>query len=149
VPSTYLLDTSVLVLLVRGGEIAERLDGEFGLRVSALRPLICSVSIGELWALAEVRGYGAEKRRAVQLAIESSVVVDINDPLVVAGYVEVYKALRGHPSGSRTSIGENDMWIAAATRAADATLLTLDKDFDPLHPSIVKRVLIERSRPKS
>ncbi len=144
--SIYLLDTGVLLLLVRGGEIAHRIDADFGLRSSPFRPLICCVSVGELWALAETNNYGAEKRRAVQLAIENTVIVDINDPLVVAGYVEVYKALRAHPGGSRVNIGENDMWIAAATRAAEATLLTLDSDFDPLHPGVIQRVLIPNPR---
>lgn len=139
-PPTYLLDTGVILLLARGGESARRLDAEFGLRGSPFRPLVCSVSIGELWALAEMKDYGIEKRRVMQQAIENAVIVDINDPLVVAGYVEVYKALRGHPGGSRI-IGQNDMWIAAATRAADATLLTLDHDFDPLHPRTIQRAL--------
>lgn len=143
-PPTYLLDTGVLLLLVRGGAIGQRLDSSFALRSSAFRPLICSVSVGELWALAEIRGYGTDKRRAVQLVIDNTVVVDINDPIVVAAYVEVYKVLHRHPTGSRTSIGGNDMWIAAATRAANATLLTTDKDFDPLHPSVIQRVLIPR-----
>lgn len=145
--STYLLDTGVLLLLVRGGPTAQALDDRFELRASAFRPLMCSVSIGELWALAEMNDYGDEKRRAVQNAIDNTVVVDIHDPVVVACYVEAYKALRGLPSGSRTNIGHNDMWIAATARAADATLLTTDTDFDPLHPDVVRRVLIERSRP--
>lgn len=93
-----------------------------------------------------MNNYGAEKRRIVQLVVDNTVVVDIDDPVVVACYVEVYKALRGLASGSRTNIGENDMWIAATARAADATLLTVDKDFDPLHPAVVRRVLIQRPR---
>ena len=150
-PPTYLLDTGVLLLLVRGGETARRLDASFSLRSSPFRPLICSVSIGELWALAETNDYGAEKRRAIQLVIDDTVTIDINDPLVVAGYVEVYKTLRGFPKGSRTSIGDNDKWIAVAARATDATLLTLDTDFDPLHPGVIERVLIPnpRTRPGS
>lgn len=139
-PATYLLDTGVLLLLVRGGEVARNLDAAFGLRASTFRPLICCVSVGELWALAEMNNYGAEKRGVVQTTIDNTVVVDINDPVVVACYVEIYKALRGL---SRT-MGQNDMWIAAAARAANATLLTVDRDFDPLHPDVITRELIER-----
>lgn len=36
------------------------------------------------------------------------------------------------------------MWIAAATRASDSTLLTLDKDFDPLDGAMIRRFYIDR-----
>ena len=36
-----------------------------------------------------------------------------------------------------------DRWIAATAKAADATLLTTDKDFDPLHPRYVERIWID------
>ena len=39
------------------------------------------------------------------------------------------------------------MWIAAAARASDSTLLTLDKDFDPLEGEMIRRLYIER-KPK-
>lgn len=36
------------------------------------------------------------------------------------------------------------MWIAAAARASDSNLLTLDKDFDPLEGEMIQRLYIER-----
>lgn len=145
-PASYLLDTNILILLVRSGDVGREIDRRFSLRASATRPLICGVTLGEIWALAEVWSYGAEKRRLIQEIVDSCVVVPIDDPLVVQGYVKVYKVLRAAPGGSRTSSGENDMWIAAATRAAGATLLTTDKHFDLLDPTVIRRIRIEDPR---
>jgi tRNA(fMet)-specific endonuclease VapC len=41
-------------------------------------------------------------------------------------------------------MGKNDLWIAATARAASATLITTDTDFDHLHPVLVKRELIDQ-----
>ena len=40
-------------------------------------------------------------------------------------------------------MGNNDAWIAATTAAADAYLLTTDRDFDHLHPAFLKLELID------
>jgi predicted nucleic acid-binding protein len=148
VPPIHLLDTSVLVFLLRGGATAARIESDFGLRASPNKPLICGVTVGELWALAEVWNYGPAKREAIQAAIEECVVVPIEDPVVVAGYVSVYKALREAPKGSQTNVGENDIWIAAVAVASGATLLTGDAHFDVLHPHVIQRVRVENPRTK-
>lgn len=147
-PPIHLLDTNVLVFLLRGGTVAARIELEFGLRASPNKSLICGVTVGELWALAEIWNYGPAKRDLIQAAIEACVVVPIEDPVVVAGYVSVYKALKEAPKGSQTNIGENDMWIAAAAVASGATLLTADAHFDVLHPHVIQRVRVENPRTK-
>ncbi len=146
-PGLHLLDTNILILLARGKAIAHRTDARFGLRASATRPLICCVSLGEVWALAEKWGYGAPKRAVIHEMLDNSVIIDIHDPQVVKTYVEVYQFLHQLPGGARTNIGENDLWIAAATRATGATLLTMDKHFDPLHPAIISREWIDTRPP--
>jgi len=47
-----------------------------------------------------------------------------------------------HPGGART-IGQNDLWIAAAAKATGATLLTTDRDFDHLDPTQLQRIHID------
>ena len=49
----YLLDTNVLLMLVRGGPRGAALDERFGLRSARLRPLVCIVTHGEVRALAQ------------------------------------------------------------------------------------------------
>lgn len=139
----FLLDTNVMLALIRGRELGSRIDARFELRASPAKPLACIVSHGELWALAEVNRWDDTKREQVRVMFENVVTVGISDSSVIDAYVEVYSALRRLPSGSRTNSGENDMWIAAASRAAGATLLTTDKHFDPLHPTVISREYVD------
>jgi predicted nucleic acid-binding protein len=44
-------------------------------------------------------------------------------------------------------VSDNDVWIAACTSAADATLLTTDRDFDPLVGRYLDRVWIDPRNP--
>jgi len=141
----WLLDTTVLIALISGKALGQYIDATYQLRASPIRPLACIVSHGELWALARVNNFGEAKRAAIATMLANVVTVDISDESVVEAYVEVYAALRGAPGGSRTNVGENDLWIAAATRATAATLLTTDADFDPLFPGVIQRVYISRA----
>jgi tRNA(fMet)-specific endonuclease VapC len=104
--------------------------------------LVCSVTHGELWALAYANGFGEPKREAIRTMLDSLVTIDIGAEAVVDAYVKIYTVLRGHPKGARTNIGENDMWIAATARATGATLLTTDQHFVPLFTGTVQGVLI-------
>jgi tRNA(fMet)-specific endonuclease VapC len=45
------------------------------------------------------------------------------------------------------AVGDNDVWIAACASAADATLLTTDRDFDLLHGTYLDRVWIDPRNP--
>lgn len=100
------------------------------------------MSHGELWALAAVNRFGQPKRQVISTMMAAVVTVGIEDPAVIEAYVAVYSALRAHPKGSRTNVGENDMWIAAAARATDAMLLTTDQHFIPLFPDTVRGAYI-------
>ncbi|MBL8717482.1 MAG: PIN domain-containing protein [Myxococcales bacterium] len=144
---SYLLDTSVIVALLGGKELGARIDEAYGLRKSPLRPLVCVVTHGELKAMARVNKLGPTKVAATELALGELTTIDLHDQDVLRAYAEIYDHLRSHPKGSRTNMGENDMWIAAATRAANATLLTLDTDFDALFPAMIQRVYIQRQSP--
>lgn len=139
----YLLDTSVVLALVRGKELGHRIDETYKLSSRPMRPLTCSVSQGELWALAEANAWEETRRRALAEMLESLVMVDPGNPGVVDAYVTLYMVCRRHPQGSRVNMGENDLWIAAAARAAGATLLTLDRDFAHFPAEAVEVVYID------
>lgn len=49
---------------------------------------------------------------------------------------------QAHPEGAR-NMGKNDLWIAASAKAAGATLLTTDGDFDHLIPDHLAGVVID------
>jgi predicted nucleic acid-binding protein len=129
----YLLDTSVILPLVRGDELGRHIDRRFGLRSASQRPLVSVVSLGEVRVLAERNRWGEAKRKALQHALDNLVVVDINHPSVIDVYVELDLISQSHPEGAR-NMGKNDLWIAACAKAAGATLLTTDNDFSRLIP---------------
>ena len=129
----YLLDTNIILALVRGGNLGQHLDQRFDLRRATQRPLISVVSLGEVHVLAQRNQWGEAKRKALATALDNLVVVDINHPLVISTYVELDLISQRHPAGAR-NMGKNDLWIAACTKAAGATLLTTDGDFSHLIP---------------
>lgn len=129
----FLLDTSVLLHLVRGKQLGLYIEKTFDLSHAVHRPLVSIVSHGELWVLAERNGWGTAKRDAVALMLDNMVTVDINDRTVIKSYVDMERASQRLPGGARV-LSNNDLWIAACTRAADAILLTTDQDFLHFHP---------------
>ena len=72
---------------------------------------------------------GARAVATLKQTTEQLVVVDVRNQSVLEKYAEIdaFLVKKGR------KIGDNDVWIAATAAAAGATLLTCDKDFDPLH----------------
>jgi hypothetical protein len=62
---SYVLDTGVLLNLVRGKELGTRIDREFALTRSMRLHTVSIVTHGELKVLAERNDWGAEKRNAL------------------------------------------------------------------------------------
>ena len=71
--------------------------------------------------------------------IAELVVVDVGRPAVI----ETYAAMRAFMVKNGHGIGDNDVWIAATAAAADATLLTADRDFDPLDGRFLRRIYFD------
>lgn len=137
----YLLDTTVLLALVRGKELGSHIDQRFGLSGARQRHLICIVSHGELWVLARRNNWGPGRCQALQTMLDNVVTVHLDHPSVIEAYVHLDLYSHTHPQGDR-NMGKNDLWIAAAARASGATLLTTDRDFAHLIPGEVPGVII-------
>jgi predicted nucleic acid-binding protein len=136
--SGLLLDTSAIVMMVArrgavGQEIASFIDANKGAR----RPMACVVTEGEIRSLARRNSWGGPKAAALDAALSSLVMVDINSRAVIDAYVEIDAVSHAHPAGSRV-MGKNDLWIAAATKATGAHLITTDADFDHLMPAVIQ-----------
>lgn len=132
----YLLDTNVILALVRGKALGKYIEATFGLIPGNRRPLISVVTHGEMRVLASRNGWGTAKLDALQNALDALVTVDINIAAVIDAYVEIDVYSQQHPAGDR-NMGKNDLWIAACAKASGATLLTTDKDFDHLNPTLL------------
>jgi tRNA(fMet)-specific endonuclease VapC len=141
-PRTLLLDTNILIHLVRANWIARSIESRFQLRTRTETPLVSVISIGEALAFAKRLGWGLQKAELLEALLQELVIVDISDEILRA-YAEIDFFLRraGNP------IQNNDVWIAATAVAAGAHLLTTDKDFDPLDPLYLSRTWIDPLRP--
>ena len=142
-PLRYLLDTNILLAYIRAGKLGQHVDATYGLRTSPIRPLICVVSVGEIRAFAPRNKWGEKKIARMTAILAELVWVDIGDPEVLDAYVHV---VNSRPKG--WVIPQNDMWIAAATRASHATLLTTDTHFDYLAGRYIERELIDPAKGK-
>jgi tRNA(fMet)-specific endonuclease VapC len=128
---TYLLDTGILLHWVRGSKVAEVIEGQFQLRASNFRPLICEVSLGEIEAFARSEKWGEQKRNKLKELRKELVAVDISDSRVIDAYADFSSLAKAN--GWAIFHDKNDLWIAAATKVSTATLLTTDvKAFQPL-----------------
>lgn len=135
----YLLDTGILLALMRGGALARAIEASYALRTSPAAPLISVVSEGEMHSLARQFRWGASRWRQLRVLLQQFPPLPLETPGVIDAYGEIdhYSLVVGRP------MGKNDVWIAATARVTGATLLTLDRDFDHLDPHFFRRVHID------
>ncbi len=138
----YSLDTNIILALVRGSDLGRYVDETYGLRRAKQRPVTSVVTHGEVRVLAHRNNWGAARLDALSKALDNLVTIDINHPAVLQAYVDIDLASDRHPDGAR-NMGKNDLWIAACTRAAGATLLTTDRDFEHLIPDHINGEIID------
>jgi tRNA(fMet)-specific endonuclease VapC len=139
----FLLDTNILIQLVRDNWIGRSIDSRFQLRSCPESPLVCIVTVGEAFALARKLGWGSSRTSILEDLIAQFAILDINSEEVLSAYAEIDCFLER----SGKSVEQNDIWIAATTVVAGAHLLTTDKDFDPLYPDFLDRTWIDPQRP--
>lgn len=125
----YLLDTNILVHLVRNNELGRYADVTYGLSAGTTPFLLSVVTVGELFSLAIKFGWGPAKVKHLEELITSFTWVDISDRQILAAYGEIdaWSLANGR------KMGKNDAWIAATARVTNTTVLTTDADFDHLH----------------
>ena len=136
-----LLDTNIVIHLIRDNEVGRRVDATFQIRHRPDRPLISIVTVGECLSLARQFKWGPQKVTALEALLREVVVVPIDSRPVLDRFAEFHSWTK---SIGRT-IGHNDLWIAATAAATDAHLVTTDADFDPLHPAHIRRTIISES----
>ena len=140
-PRLYLLDTNILVAVVRGGKLGQHIENEYHLIAAPFRPLISVVSIGELLKLTREFNWGEAKTRKLRELLENLVRVEIGHPAILESYADIACFCRK----SGNSKPHNDCWIGATAKATGAVLLTTDTDFDIFHGRFIERILIDES----
>lgn len=129
-----ILDTTILVHWVRQDRTGQFLKNTYALDERAERPLFSTISEGEIVGLAKCWKWGETKLNALGSLVNELIRFEASLPEVIAAYSDLY--FEDQRLGKNT--GENDLWIAACAKAADAILLTCDKDFLWLSPSLIR-----------
>ncbi len=138
-PTTYLLDTNIILALLRDNPLGKAVDREYGLSASLNRNLVSVVSVGELLSLAVKLGWGAGKQESLEAALQELIWIDVNDRLVLDSYaiIDAFSETNGR------RMGKNDIWIAASAAVTQSILLTTDQDFDHLQGTHIQRIWID------
>ena len=118
-----MLDTDVVIDLIRGGDRAGRWRPALEDRL----PVVCFVTVAELWKGAYVSRYPEDRRRALRATINSLVVPSTDDLAEEWARVVAEARSLGHALGV-AELGKNhhapDAWIAATARLRKLPLLT-------------------------
>jgi predicted nucleic acid-binding protein len=133
------LDTNVLVHLVRRKAAGKHIDQTYALSQRPDRPLCSVISVGEALHLAARNNWGDDKRDALRQLFSDLVIVQLG----ARGVAEKYAALGVHAERLGRRLEQNDLWIAATAAATNAVLLTTDAGFDVLHPGQLERIYID------
>lgn len=128
------LDTNILVFWLRGQAAGHKLSQEYGLGTRRPRPIVPVVVKGEIKSLALKFQWGPIKSASLNTLLAELPLADISHDVVVDAYA--YIDDESHKLGRQ--MGKNDLWIAALARVQEAVVLTTDRDFDHLHPSLVE-----------
>lgn len=140
--SLILLDTNILVHLVRGSVVGRRVDDELSLSSRPERPLISIITVGELFALARKLNWAAAKQARLGHLLRQLVIVHPHQGEILQRYADIDHFCEREMKPARP-MGQNDMWIAATASVSGATLITTDADFDHLSRRFLSRVRVD------
>jgi tRNA(fMet)-specific endonuclease VapC len=132
-----ILDTNILVLLLRNGDAKEQIEQEFGLFDPINRSMISIVSMGEIKSLAIRNKWGIKRLELIEATLKKLVVINVAYLPLINKYAEIDNFSQGtspnKPLGlPARNMGKNDLWIAATAAISNATLHTTDNDFNHL-----------------
>lgn len=135
----YLLDTCILVHLVRGDRDGKYIQKKYNLKSFYSECLISVVTRGEMEKLGREFGWSNDKLKTMRELLDRLITIDINDPSIIADYAEI-----DHESDQKgIKMGKNDVWIAATAKTTRYQLMTMDRDFDHLSPDYLSLIFIE------
>jgi tRNA(fMet)-specific endonuclease VapC len=149
----YLLYKGILLGFIRGSEYAKYAEGKYQLFDLRNEIYISVISVGEILSLAIQFDWGEAKKANLKKTINEIPWVDINNEEVLNRYAEIdafclnkNKAKPLPPGRSAKILQKNDLWIASTASVLNATLLTIDKDFDLLQNEYLNVVYIDKSQ---
>jgi predicted nucleic acid-binding protein len=139
----YLLDTNIFIIYSRGNAASECIENEFNLKSRPVTPLVCCVTVGEIYSFAQYNNWGVKKTSKAVNLTQNMNVIPLDLPSIYELYADIDTFSRRPGAGaSARKMGKNDLWIAAVAKATNSILLTTDSDFDHLCPNLIRRIKI-------
>ena len=135
----FVLDTGIILHYVRQSDLSQKIESELNLLSQNVVPVVASVSIGEIKGFVQRGLWGEKKIKRLKSLISKIVVIDITaeDEQLMKSYATLWNYsknnLPGDKLGKSIGIGQNDVWIAALAKTANADLVTIDGDFEHLN----------------
>ena len=137
----YLLDTNILVHLVRRDALGQEILANYALLTIEPKPLISVVTDGELRSLTYQFGWGEQRVDQALFLLDYFGRV----PIDTLEQLHTYAVIDAQSRRGGIKMGKNDVWIAAAAHVTGATLLTTDKDFEHLPVDLLRQIQIAPS----
>ena len=134
---TYLLDTNIIIHLLRKDLTGEFIKKQYQLFDNSTRLVVSVITIGELHSFALQRNWGFQRKRDLENILNLLLIADINAPKILQRYAEIDSYSQNRlinkpmPTSAR-KMGKNDIWIAATASVLQIPLLTTDADFQHL-----------------
>jgi tRNA(fMet)-specific endonuclease VapC len=133
---TYVLDTNILLQIIRENESFLDILENYQLFNPANETYISIVTVGELSSIARQNKWGVKKQKLLEDLARLCQPIPIEKQIIVDAYAEIDAFSNGKlsenplPRGmSARNMGKNDLWIAATAHVLEATLITTDADF--------------------
>jgi predicted nucleic acid-binding protein len=79
----YLLDTGIVIELMKGTDLGRHVNQKFGLTVLLSRNIISVVTVGEALAAASMMNWGRQKQDRLWELLEELEWIDINDRTIL------------------------------------------------------------------
>ena len=121
----YLLDTNILVHLVRSDALWQQIRERYDLLMTETRPLLSPATEAELRSFAYQRHWGDVRLEQMRYYLGYFG----RAPLETPSMLEAYALIDAYSERVGRSMGKNDVWIAATAHVTGARLLTTDQDF--------------------
>jgi predicted nucleic acid-binding protein len=143
----YLLDTNILIHLIRDSPLAQHVKTNYDLFAPSQRLFISVVVEGELESLALQNSWGNAKMIELQHYLFTMHIIDIKIKNIIKRYAEIdaysQGKLKSLPlTGSARNMGKNDLWIAATASILNVPLMTTDHDFTHLDNVFLKLIKV-------
>ncbi len=139
-PGGYLLDTNIVVALIRNNDLGKYIDRTYQLTSGQFAFYLPVVVLGEAHALAAKWSWGFAKRTTLSTLLAAFPALDISYDDVIASYANIDQM----SDAAGITMGKNDLWIAALAQTHDLSLLTCDTDYDHLHTAgMIDRIWVD------